>query len=157
MAGKSIGPASPGCPARWLCCLCAPSSPPGLLASVCPAAPPDFELADGANQYRIGYFAAAHRTGDVHFPFPDNVEPAFQLVTVRQSYTNLPADPVARVFGIFFIPPLLARLFLDSDRLHGFSRQRRLNHFNGGQVDRKSTRLNSSHVRISYAVFCLKK
>src|SRR3989442_11700370 len=26
----------------------------------------------------------------------------------------------------------------------------------GGQ-DRKSTRLNSSHVRISYAVFCLKK
>src|SRR5690554_7686615 len=25
------------------------------------------------------------------------------------------------------------------------------------KVDRKSTRLNSSHVRISYAVFCLKK
>src|SRR5690554_1093776 len=27
----------------------------------------------------------------------------------------------------------------------------------GGTEDRKSTRLNSSHVRISYAVFCLKK
>src|SRR5436305_12129465 len=27
----------------------------------------------------------------------------------------------------------------------------------GGTKDRKSTRLNSSHVRISYAVFCLKK
>src|SRR5690554_2082739 len=26
-----------------------------------------------------------------------------------------------------------------------------------GSTDRKSTRLNSSHVRISYAVFCLKK
>src|SRR3712207_8362528 len=26
-----------------------------------------------------------------------------------------------------------------------------------GQVDRKSTRLNSSHANISYAVFCLKK
>src|SRR5690349_22666308 len=26
-----------------------------------------------------------------------------------------------------------------------------------GMVDRKSTRLNSSHVEISYAVFCLKK
>src|SRR3989442_8119280 len=26
-----------------------------------------------------------------------------------------------------------------------------------GLTDRKSTRLNSSHVRISYAVFCLKK
>src|SRR3989442_9800502 len=30
-----------------------------------------------------------------------------------------------------------------------------LDHFGIG--DRKSTRLNSSHVRISYAVFCLKK
>src|SRR5690606_40695431 len=29
------------------------------------------------------------------------------------------------------------------------------NHF--GKLDRKSTRLNSSHVKISYAVFCLKK
>src|SRR3989442_11129203 len=27
----------------------------------------------------------------------------------------------------------------------------------GDLLDRKSTRLNSSHVRISYAVFCLKK
>src|SRR5690554_7440104 len=27
----------------------------------------------------------------------------------------------------------------------------------GQYLDRKSTRLNSSHVRISYAVFCLKK
>src|SRR5690625_6856186 len=27
----------------------------------------------------------------------------------------------------------------------------------GGAQDRKSTRLNSSHVAISYAVFCLKK
>src|SRR5690606_40226342 len=27
----------------------------------------------------------------------------------------------------------------------------------GGEIDRKSTRLNSSHVKISYAVFCLKK
>src|SRR5690606_41547964 len=26
-----------------------------------------------------------------------------------------------------------------------------------GRLDRKSTRLNSSHVKISYAVFCLKK
>src|SRR3712207_8334574 len=27
----------------------------------------------------------------------------------------------------------------------------------GGKIDRKSTRLNSSHANISYAVFCLKK
>src|SRR5690606_41198128 len=30
-------------------------------------------------------------------------------------------------------------------------------HRSQGRVDRKSTRLNSSHVKISYAVFCLKK
>src|SRR5436309_12688096 len=29
--------------------------------------------------------------------------------------------------------------------------------FSQGERDRKSTRLNSSHVKISYAVFCLKK
>src|SRR5258707_6064984 len=29
--------------------------------------------------------------------------------------------------------------------------------FHGGFLDRKSTRLNSSHANISYAVFCLKK
>src|SRR5690606_42132765 len=33
------------------------------------------------------------------------------------------------------------------DKAHGHARDR----------DRKSTRLNSSHVKISYAVFCLKK
>src|SRR5690606_42074650 len=30
-------------------------------------------------------------------------------------------------------------------------------HLVDGPLDRKSTRLNSSHVKISYAVFCLKK
>src|SRR5437870_12527374 len=30
-------------------------------------------------------------------------------------------------------------------------------HPHSGDLDRKSTRLNSSHVAISYAVFCLKK
>src|SRR2546427_11690200 len=36
--------------------------------------------------------------------------------------------------------------------LHLLERERR-----GGEEDRKSTRLNSSHSQISYAVFCLKK
>src|SRR5690606_41926865 len=34
---------------------------------------------------------------------------------------------------------------------------RPLGHEADGEIDRKSTRLNSSHVKISYAVFCLKK
>src|SRR5436309_8919455 len=44
---------------------------------------------------------------------------------------------------------------------HGVRRRETgsLSHSRGGWVrtDRKSTRLNSSHVKISYAVFCLKK
>src|SRR5690606_39836918 len=36
--------------------------------------------------------------------------------------------------------------------VRGYRRRER-----GGGGDRKSTRLNSSHVKISYAVFCLKK
>src|SRR5207302_4914307 len=35
--------------------------------------------------------------------------------------------------------------------------QTRCRRARGGALDRKSTRLNSSHVKISYAVFCLKK
>src|SRR2546430_2814702 len=40
--------------------------------------------------------------------------------------------------------------------VHGISSSERLHVFDDG-VDRKSTRLNSSHSQISYAVFCLKK
>src|SRR3989442_7442814 len=49
-----------------------------------------------------------------------------------------PRDPAAGVLGARGAGPLQA-----AHRL--------------AQGDRKSTRLNSSHVRISYAVFCLKK
>src|SRR5690554_697749 len=39
----------------------------------------------------------------------------------------------------------------------GINAQRDLAWFQENVTDRKSTRLNSSHVRISYAVFCSKK
>src|SRR2546426_7714239 len=54
----------------------------------------------------------------------------------------------------------------DQDPVHDEARRvladdRRLAHLFGDahaeQIDRKSTRLNSSHLVISYAVFCLKK
>src|SRR3989442_4363421 len=38
-----------------------------------------------------------------------------------------------------------------------FARMSRILEIDVPNIDRKSTRLNSSHVRISYAVFCLKK
>src|SRR4051812_49971029 len=50
-----------------------------------------------------------------------------------------------------------------AERFHGFFRDVQLLHvllragFHGRLEDRKSTRLNSSHMSISYAVFCLKK
>src|SRR4051812_49707727 len=47
----------------------------------------------------------------------------------------------------------------DQDRRLGGRRRSglRLRRPGGGLEDRKSTRLNSSHMSISYAVFCLKK
>src|SRR3712207_7538186 len=51
--------------------------------------------------------------------------------------------------------PRAARVREDRSRLR---RLRRQLHLVGGPAgDRKSTRLNSSHANISYAVFCLKK
>src|SRR6266496_5758820 len=47
-------------------------------------------------------------------------------------------------------------LFRSCDRPAAGPRRRRPDHRPRAQ-DRKSTRLNSSHVEISYAVFCLKK
>src|SRR5690606_42020403 len=71
--------------------------------------------------------------------------------------------------------PILAALMADFQEqigtvVFGQGMQFQLEHSSGSQVgqvalspsyirrqDRKSTRLNSSHVKISYAVFCLKK
>src|SRR5690606_41747410 len=49
---------------------------------------------------------------------------------------------------------------IQSQRLIKLGRQRENQRFiphGESELDRKSTRLNSSHVKISYAVFCLKK
>src|SRR3989442_6245777 len=50
----------------------------------------------------------------------------------------------------YTIKPGLRARFIDFFEARAVPAQR-------GVGDRKSTRLNSSHVRISYAVFCLKK
>src|SRR5438477_6243678 len=50
----------------------------------------------------------------------------------------------------------LLRLLFRSYKLHIFKFQLQIFQRFGNQ-DRKSTRLNSSHMSISYAVFCLKK
>src|SRR5207248_8976265 len=54
------------------------------------------------------------------------------------------------------LPPLRKRCAQNCRQFHRTRRgQARLD--SSGQRDRKSTRLNSSHRTISYAVFCLKK
>src|ERR1039458_2962604 len=63
-----------------------------------------------------------------------------------------------------FFPPRLKVVFLQQDPNclascpgDQFAFDRFLGHQPHGPTDRKSTRLNSSHLGISYAVFCLKK
>src|SRR2546426_1284459 len=67
-------------------------------------------------------------------------------------YTTLFRSSVADVLMIQALQPALTLLV--AGRLFG---ERVTRHEVGNQQDRKSTRLNSSHLVISYAVFCLKK
>src|SRR3712207_7474749 len=57
--------------------------------------------------------------------------------------------------------PALADVELDPQQHHAEgeqpTRERQVERARRGKRDRKSTRLNSSHANISYAVFCLKK
>src|SRR5437868_8546596 len=67
-------------------------------------------------------------------------------------YTTLFRSRIGRTPGIGIGGDELAALFNQPHRfLDEFVVEK------GSQLDRKSTRLNSSHVSISYAVFCLKK
>src|SRR5690625_102382 len=68
------------------------------------------------------------------------------------SYMNLSGGPVAGLCTFYSVPP--DRLLVIHDELDLPEHTLRLKRGGG---DRKSTRLNSSHVAISYAVFCLKK
>src|SRR5258705_7054029 len=66
----------------------------------------------------------------------------FPYTTLFRSVTTLPADRPG------YAPLFVTRLDLDAEgRVHRLY----------SVLDRKSTRLNSSHLGISYAVFCLKK
>src|SRR5206468_8905603 len=88
------------------------------------------------------YCSADHR--DLH-SFP----------TRRSSDLEAGASGVHRVRGLRDHDralPLLAAHHREREREY-----RLLGAVDGKQLDRKSTRLNSSHDQISYAVFCLKK
>src|SRR5690554_7369717 len=62
--------------------------------------------------------------------------------------------PTSEFYGVDEIIPDYKSLIRVKSRIKGFF----MTHAHEDHIaDRKSTRLNSSHVRISYAVFCLKK
>src|SRR5690606_42153271 len=69
----------------------------------------------------------------------------FPYTTLFRSLTSYRGD--RHLLSLSFFSPSLF-LFLTQSLTHSFSLS---------LLDRKSTRLNSSHVKISYAVFCLKK
>src|SRR5690625_1026490 len=78
----------------------------------------------------IHYYAVMAMPAPVNFYFKEHVE----------YLSEHAVDPDQRRYAV---PDEGARHFIDLDQKNA--------------LDRKSTRLNSSHVAISYAVFCLKK
>src|SRR5690606_40562747 len=93
---------------------------------------------------------------------PPPISTLFPYTTLFRSDGGLDHHLVHRAFVVIgkalalVADPLHARRHLDEPQ-----RRRRPGNsifpFPVGRLDRKSTRLNSSHVKISYAVFCLKK
>src|SRR2546421_2245942 len=75
-------------------------------------------------------------------------------------YTTLFRSVFALVVLVWISDPGLADAPSASEGAQGFravARDRLLLAYGASARDRKSTRLNSSHDQISYAVFCLKK
>src|SRR5690554_7163074 len=89
-------------------------------------------IAIKADATKVKFFAEAK---GINFYYPDN-----ETVTIAINETTTIKD-LNRILGVF--SEVVKQDF------------KKITELDTG--DRKSTRLNSSHVRISYAVFCLKK
>src|SRR5256885_11297685 len=99
-----------------------------------------FQAEDGIRDYKV--------TGVQTCALPISALLAISDLVDSTRYDELVVDtaPVGHTLRLFQMPEYFMR-FLDFLDVAG-SRD---------QVDRKSTRLNSSHLVISYAVFCLKE
>src|SRR5688572_32544850 len=81
----------------------------------------------------------------------------FPYTTLFRSDQLLPIGKGRRIDrAVFGEPPLEVRAAADQRGEHAQRRERTALE-QRDERDRKSTRLNSSHSQISYAVFCLKK
>src|SRR5690606_40930495 len=91
----------------------------------------------------------------------------FLFTSCTSTKEKIPSVSTLQPPGKMIIYQLLPRLFGNKDTLntkYGSLEENGVGKFNditdaalNSLQDRKSTRLNSSHVKISYAVFCLKK
>src|SRR5690554_7517621 len=94
----------------------------------------------------------------------DAVEPENDALTGEETHIG-PGDFYRLIYPLLVSKSVYEgqRAVTDQKRVciltrSAFAGQQRYGVINwSGDIDRKSTRLNSSHVRISYAVFCLKK
>src|SRR5690554_7514612 len=77
------------------------------------------------------------------------------FLSYSSDHRALHSFPTRRSSDLLLCPSPLSLSLLPALLIDG--RQLGHQHAAEHQTDRKSTRLNSSHVRISYAVFCLKK
>src|SRR5206468_5309319 len=75
--------------------------------------------------------------------------------TVRNAANSITAEGVRRHIGVLADDSMLGRATPSPQLEQAASYV--ADQFRGFGLDRKSTRLNSSHDQISYAVFCLKK
>src|SRR5690606_41241305 len=79
------------------------------------------------------------------FPYTTLFRSLFHLVVPISSFRPFP--PVYHIFVHGIHTTSMRRCFSAAEQPSAINEY----------IDRKSTRLNSSHVKISYAVFCLKK
>src|SRR5690242_21217343 len=81
---------------------------------------------------------------------------AILTFAVNATSSSVNVDAVGWILmGVGLVSVLISLLFWQSWAGPGYWSRRRTTYVDDG--DRKSTRLNSSHMSISYAVFCLKK
>src|SRR3712207_8136263 len=79
----------------------------------------------------------------------------FRSDRARRAVLDLPVE--AGVTAVIAANDVLAAGAISGATLRGWQVPRDLSVTGWDDEDRKSTRLNSSHANISYAVFCLKK
>src|SRR5690349_23892280 len=81
----------------------------------------------------------------------------FRSDVVRNSTLSWQPDPIATSYDVYLdvvTPPAFVTNVTGTSYTPATMPANTLHYW---KIDRKSTRLNSSHVEISYAVFCLKK